>query len=844
MRVKSLLILLVMAVVACGVELTLDGKLDEAVWQKAEKHSGFVKAKQKQGSPEVKAQTEFSVIQEADAVYFGIKCYEPMMDKLIKKEKTAAVWTDDGLEIFLAPSGLPSDFYQFRLTINKQNATLFYGEGGAIQPDPYSPDWTYEVHLDKDFWSCEVVFPLTAFYMTRQNLWRSEWLVDVSRTRTPEKESSSWSQRIYKFLEPKQFRKMGGFPMRKENDDVWVSDARAIVSGKRDNGTLTGVLALTVNVPKRSEYTVNGKRMELKAGANKVSVPHEYAKSGRNVVSIVCKRKSDGKEFKRKYPVVATYEPLKVRLTQPEYRNNFYPGQDSSVIAGRIERIGNGKVTLTLTGDGLKTQTKVLDKSLEFSFDGKGFKEGATAELKAETQGITQVVKIQKLAPSKHKMSWISNGMLVIDGKPIMPRRMSAVYYHGGEAFKKKYDSDNLHITRDITSQVGAIEPFRLIKGIEQKEATRDVRPCDELFKKIDETIEKNKDKDFVSYEISDEPECRHISPEYLGYIYRYLMEKDPYHVVHMCSRSASNYIDCADWFEPHPYINPVIFNGERRYGREINTIGSFLDEISLQNRPDKCVGLNATAFSYKYNSDASDYPNFREMICHIWAGMNHGAKTLKSYAYHDLGDRPSIYEGIAAPSDFDIHANLDPQNAGVYYSTFYHSAADFTLPIGVEAYTAVISGDALNLTKVAVAGQTIPSDNAVILKSTVQDYTLTASAATAGSVGANSLQGTDAAIANPNYGKVYVLSAENGSVGFYKLADGASIPAHKAFVTITGSMSAPKRLRFVFNEENTATDIDQMENGKCENAKMIRDGQLIIIRNGVEYNANGQIVK
>ncbi|MBR6372994.1 MAG: hypothetical protein IKS20_07420 [Victivallales bacterium] len=647
MQMKSLLILLAMAVAACAAEITLDGKLDEAVWQKAEKHSGFVKAKMAGGSPDVKAQTEFSVLQEADAVYFGIKCHEPMMDKVIKKDKPASVWTDDGLEIFLAPSGMPLEFYQFRITVNQQVANLFYGEGGAIQPDPYSPDWQYKVHLDKDFWSCEVVFPLTAFYMTRQNLWRTEWLVNVCRTRIPERESTSWSPRMLKFIEPQLFRKMGSFPMRKEDDDVWVSDARAIVSGKRDNGALTGVLALTVNVPRRGVYTVNGKRMELKPGANKVSVPQEYAKSGRNSVPIVCKRVSDGKEFKRHYPVNATYEPLKIRLSLPEYRNNFYPGQDSSVIAGRIERIGGSKVTLTLSGDGLKTQTKVLDKSLDFSFDGKGFKEGATAELKAETQGITQIVKIRKLAPSKHKMSWISNGMLVIDGKPVMPRRVSAVYYHGGEAFKKKFDSDNLHITHGITSQAGWIEPFRLIKGIEQKEATRDVRPCDELFKKIDETIAKNKDRDFVSYEISDEPECRHVSPEYLGYIYRYLAEKDPYHVVHMCSRAASNYIDCADWFEPHPYINPVIFNGERKYGREINTIGSFLDEISLQNRSDKCVGLNATAFSYKYKSDASDYPNFREMICHIWAGMNHGAKTVKAYAYHDLGDRPSTYEGI-----------------------------------------------------------------------------------------------------------------------------------------------------------------------------------------------------
>ena len=36
----------------------------------------------------------------------------------------------------------------------------------------------------------------------------------------------------------------------------------------------------------------------------------------------------------------------------------------------------------------------------------------------------------------------------------------------------------------------------------------------------------------------------------------------------------------------------------------------------------------------------------------------------------------------------------------------------------------------------------------------------------------------------------------------------------------------------------------DLMVNGKYENGKLIRDGQLIIIRNGAEYNANGQRVR
>ena len=198
-----------------------------------------------------------------------------------------------------------------------------------------------------------------------------------------------------------------------------------------------------------------------------------------------------------------------------------------------------------------------------------------------------------------------------------------------------------------------------------------------------------------------------------------------------------------------------------------------------------------------------------------------------------------------AAPTGFDITANEDPQNAGVYYSTFYYGGGDVILPANVTAYKAAISDDALNLTSVAVSGQSIPAGNAVILKSSVQNYTLAVSALTSSIYSGNSLQGVNAAITNPNYGSVYVLSAEGGAVGFYKLSSGATIPAHKAYVTIpSGGAGAPKRLRFVFEQENTATGVENVQGDKVQSTKVLRDGQLIIIRNGVEYNANGMMVK
>lgn len=212
----------------------------------------------------------------------------------------------------------------------------------------------------------------------------------------------------------------------------------------------------------------------------------------------------------------------------------------------------------------------------------------------------------------------------------------------------------------------------------------------------------------------------------------------------------------------------------------------------------------------------------------------------------------PSYEELDPSANDKDIIANVDPENPTVHYSTFYDSAIQYELPAGVEAYVADLSGSDLVLTKIAGAGQVIPNDVAVILRSSVDQFTLTASVAIPVSFTANNdLKGVDHQTSleslNISAANCYVLSGTQAyGVGFYKI-NVDYLKAHKAYVIYNGSQSnAPRRMRFVFEQEQVATGVentnDQMRN--CENAKIIRNGQLIILRNGVEYNVNGQIVK
>ncbi len=211
-------------------------------------------------------------------------------------------------------------------------------------------------------------------------------------------------------------------------------------------------------------------------------------------------------------------------------------------------------------------------------------------------------------------------------------------------------------------------------------------------------------------------------------------------------------------------------------------------------------------------------------------------------------------YSGTTpATSDENITANEDPQHTGVYYSTFFDSANKYALPAGVEAYVAEVSSDALNLTKIAGEGQTFPADNAVILRSTVAGYTLTVSdAAPVTFTANNSLRGVDAEttvtdIAGLTANNCYVLSGGSEDetvtgVGFY-LIYGTTLLAHKAYVQYSATSGAPRRMRFVFPQEQMPTGIDET-NTADKAQKVMENGTLYIIRDGVRYNAVGQIAQ
>ncbi len=238
--------------------------------------------------------------------------------------------------------------------------------------------------------------------------------------------------------------------------------------------------------------------------------------------------------------------------------------------------------------------------------------------------------------------------------------------------------------------------------------------------------------------------------------------------------------------------------------------------------------------------------PEVVGIVLFIFEESPSGAPTRRiAQAMQETTPKASI-SNITVEPHYAVEPKADPDNTGYYYSTFYHDQK-YALPNdGTEAYAAIVNGDGdLVMTKIAENSDVLPVNTGLILRSTTGSFDLIPSDGTSVTFdpSTNQLLGVNEATAAPS--NCYVLSGRSTDgavqgVGFYQFS--GTIPAHKAYITYSGSL-APKRMRFVFDNENTATGVDNTDAQKMA-TKLIKDGHLYIIKNDAYYNAQGQIVK
>ena len=188
---------------SCDDSINIDGKLDEQVWNKARKYSGFNPLR---ASDKAVEDTEFMVLDGKDAFYVGIINHEPLADKIKASVSVngSKIWKDDVTEVFFGPAVPDRKFSQFAVSAG---GGRFFGNGNTELPDKYDA-WQARTSIGEKSWTLEMKIPyaLLGFKNTPQ---LGEFIAfNVARQRTPASAASSWNRLDGNFHDIKNFGKL------------------------------------------------------------------------------------------------------------------------------------------------------------------------------------------------------------------------------------------------------------------------------------------------------------------------------------------------------------------------------------------------------------------------------------------------------------------------------------------------------------------------------------------------------------------------------------------------------------------------------------------------------------
>lgn len=141
-------------------KITLDGKLDEADWQRARVSGDFIENMPREKQP-ARVRTEVRVLYDTTAIYFGIRAFDPEPKNIyapfVRRDKVFG--TQDIFNLWIDPTGARKFAQFFRVNARGVLADGVWNEDNT--EEDFSPDFDFEAvpALLADGWSAEFRIP-------------------------------------------------------------------------------------------------------------------------------------------------------------------------------------------------------------------------------------------------------------------------------------------------------------------------------------------------------------------------------------------------------------------------------------------------------------------------------------------------------------------------------------------------------------------------------------------------------------------------------------------------------------------------------------------------------------
>ncbi len=207
-----------LSAVRSATKISIDGVLNEPVWQGANTAGGFVTYSPSMGLPESQ-RTEVKVVYDNKAIYFGVILYDTAPDSIMReltKRDDVTEGNVDWFKISINPYNDGQNLFQFEVSAanvqgdsKRSSASSGGGEQMYHHGDPsWNTVWYSKANITKDGWVLEVEIPFSAIRFPKQDV--QVWGINFQRTVRRTRETTTWNPVDRNFGEESQVGELLG----------------------------------------------------------------------------------------------------------------------------------------------------------------------------------------------------------------------------------------------------------------------------------------------------------------------------------------------------------------------------------------------------------------------------------------------------------------------------------------------------------------------------------------------------------------------------------------------------------------------------------------------------------
>jgi len=673
-------------------ELTVDGDLSEPAWQAGPWYGGFTVP----GSTDLASpSTRFAVRFDDSRLYVGVIAGEPNTAAIrhAATSRDGRIFRDDCVEFMIDPTGDRVRYYHFAVSASGAFYDAERRQGGHVVSKEWNSSASVAARIGQQDFSVEVGIPLVELGLAAHSA-TQVWAIQVARERHAggKLELSSYIQCGGSFHVPTTYAPLTlkdakltrflweiGDPLEqlvtRENGEL-VVHFQVLIRNLTDRFHFTQVTASLPDGEATSDAIRTGGHDAGQQQTYRVAL--RVPKAGdQNLCLTVADREAPDVPLSVRYiPVSLDYSPVRLRVTDPGYRNTIYATQNLSEIVTEVELslpdegIKGAAIAGSLVPAGQRAPALATGKTAA-----SGRKSQLTIPLPdlevgsydlrvtvATTGGAaySAQARIRKVARVDHEWRFDENLVALHNGEPFMPYGWFSASMDDAEqlldegvtavqAYNSQYRS-----TEDVRAWLDKLQEHGLYACLYpwpssafMKNFREPVSPKEEQL--VRERIRALRDHPaLLGYYMWDEPELRPMLVARSDRLYEIVAEEDPYHPCIMLNdtiRGIHDYRNGGDVLMPDPY---PLFNKGSLAGRPIEYTSKFMHACREASLGQKAWWVTPQAFDYYMgNKPNSRPPTFTELRNQQLQAFINGARGILWYTYSHRHNYESLDLGV-----------------------------------------------------------------------------------------------------------------------------------------------------------------------------------------------------